>query len=444
MIVEIMDEAAFLYPYYLAHPHVCTDSRQVEKGDLFFALSGPRFDGNAFALSALDAGASYAVVSSKEIAGSDDRCLYVPDTLLALQALARHHRMQLDLPVMAITGTNGKTTTKELTKAVLSRKYRLLATEGNLNNHIGVPLTLLRLTKEHEMALVEMGASAPGEIAFLCDIARPTAGLITNVGKAHLEGFGSIEGVLKTKSELPDFLSSNDGDFFLNADDPRLFDKWSFFARMCYGIQKEKEPDVTCEILSDHPYLRLEIIGKEGHQTVNTHLTGRYNYQNVLAASSVGLHFGVRLTDIRSAIESYYPSNSRSQVITFERGITVVMDAYNANPSSMMAALTNLDSLEADTKIAILGDMLELGEASESEHRVITEWLEKHPDIRPYLCGEAFQQAAGDRFQVFPDSGELASAVAGIDLPDGACILIKGSRGIALESVLTTIQERFK
>ena len=436
-----MEAHSELYSYFLKHPHVCTDSRRVEEGDLFFALSGPRFDGNAFALSALEKGAAYAVVSDKELAEGDDRCIYVPDTLAALQDLARTHRDRFDIPVIAITGTNGKTTTKELTRAVLSRKYRLLATEGNLNNHIGVPLTLLRLTEEHQMALIEMGASAPGEIAFLCSIAHPTAGLITNIGKAHLEGFGSVEGILRTKSELPDYLQAHGGFYFLNVDDHRLFKKWADFASLRYGIDPEREPDVTCDLLRDHPY--LEVALRDGAESVPaaTRLTGRYNYQNILAAAAVGMHYGVSLVQAKAAIEAYRPSNSRSQVIEWREGVTVIMDAYNANPSSMMAALTNLAALEAPHKAAILGDMLELGKASEAEHAAIVGWLREHPDIKAVLCGREFVRAADGAYPAYETAEELAARLSALPLPSGACLLIKGSRGIALEKVLEALEK---
>ena len=439
-----MESSSQLYPYYLEHPHVSTDSRKIAEGDLFFALSGPKFDGNAFALQALADGASYAVVSSKKLAEQEPRCLYVPDTLVALQELARTHRAHLDIPVIGITGTNGKTTTKELTKAVLSRKYNLLATEGNLNNHIGVPLTVLRITKEHEMALVEMGASAPGEIAFLCSIARPTHGLITNVGKAHLEGFGSVEGVLRTKSELPSHLQEHGGYYFLNSDDPRLFAKWATFAGTRYGMDRTKEPEITGTILRDHPFLELQIETPEGSFEAETHLTGRYNYQNVLAATAVGIHFGVDRGDIKGAIESYHPSNSRSQVIEWRDGVTVIMDAYNANPSSMMAALSNLAELSSEPKIAILGDMLELGSASQDEHTALTQWLSSHETISPYLVGSEFMKASNGRFPSFDTAEDLVSRLSELEVKPGATILIKGSRGIALEKVLSALEALYK
>lgn len=430
-----------LYPYFRAHPHVTTDSRKVEPGDLFFALSGPHFDGNTFAKCALEAGASYAVVSSPEIAEQDSRYLYVPDTLQALQELAHTHRRHFNIPVIAITGTNGKTTTKELSKSVLSQKYRLLATEGNLNNHIGVPLTLLRLTDEHEIALVEMGASSRGEIALLAQIAAPTVGLITNVGKAHLEGFGSIDGVLEAKSELPEYLREHDGVFFLNADDDRLFRRWSSFALMKYGIKADRDPVVTASILSDHPFLEMAV-SKDGEELFlsSTHLTGRYNYQNVLAATTLGLHFGVPHNAIIEAIESYFPSNSRSQVIECNGDVTVIMDAYNANPSSMLVALENLSALSSSHKVAILGEMLELGASSESEHRAILEWLSGHTDISAYLCGKEFVKVAEGKYPVSPDVNELVSHLSGLSFPPGTTLLIKGSRGVALENVLPVIR----
>ncbi len=432
-----------LYRYFLHHPNVCTDNRRVQKGDLFFALVGPNHDGNDYAQAALDAGAAYAVVSRKELAQQDERYLYVPDTLRALQELAYTHRMTFHGPVIAITGTNGKTTTKELCHVVLNQKYNVLATEGNLNNHIGVPLTLLRLRPEHEVAIIEMGASAKGEIRLLSAIAQPTAGLITNIGKAHLEGFGSVEGVLEAKSELPEQLRKTGGDFFLNDDDDRLRERWSDFARLKYGSHHSVEHrlDVVGRILIDQPHLTVLVSGMGAQDMVPTSLTGKYNYQNVLAAATVGLYLGVPMADIRNAIESYAPSNNRSQIEQLHREINVIMDAYNANPSSMHEALENLAKAPEQHKYAILGDMLELGVATAEEHRAILAWLRQHPAIHALLCGHAFSALAPEEYPCFADVDELVSYLKGQKIPDDSCILVKGSRSIRLERVFSTLEE---
>lgn len=413
----------------------------MQPGDLFFALVGSNHDGNDYAEAALAAGAAYAVVSRAELAARDERYLYVPDTLRALQELAYTHRMNFKIPVIAITGTNGKTTTKELCHIVLNQKYNVLATEGNLNNHIGVPLTLLRLRPEHEVAVIEMGASGPGEIKLLAAITQPTAGLITNIGKAHLQGFGSIEGVLNAKSELPEQLQKTGGDFFLNDDDERLRDRWSDLARLKYGTHHSLEHplDVVGSILIDQPHLTVLVSGMGAQEMIPTSLTGRYNYQNVLAAATVGLYMQVPIADIHNAIESYAPTNNRSQVDQLHREINVIMDAYNANPTSMHEALENLRDAPEPHKFALLGDMLELGDAAEEEHRVVIDWLRANPDISALLCGDTFCALAPEGYPCFRTVDELIAYLKGLKIPDESCILVKGSRSIRLEKVFETL-----
>lgn len=417
-----------LYEVYNLHPNICTDTRKLQKGDLFFALHGANFDGNDFALKALELGASHVVVD-RDIAPEDPHYLVVEDTLSALQSLATYHRKQLNIPVIGITGTNGKTTTKELIRSVLSRRYNLLATEGNLNNHIGVPLTVLKIRPDHQMALVEMGAGAPGEIETLVEIARPTVGLITNIGLAHLQGFGSIEGVLRTKSELPVFLLANGGTFLLNADDPLLVEKWSVFTQLTYGTRGSF---VQGDVAGHLPFLDVNIDGK----AIHSRLVGAYNLINILAAVAVGRYFEIPDQEIYQGIEEYTPTNNRSQLIHGARGLQLIVDAYNANPSSMFAAINNLIESPASHKVAILGDMLELGEASDGEHRKIVDLLRSHPEIEVILCGQHFKGIKGNNYPTFETSEEVAEHLKVHSLKAESLVLIKGSRGIALEKVL--------
>lgn len=417
-----------LYEVYLRHPNVCTDTRKLRNGDLFFALHGANFDGNDFALRALEQGAAYAIVD-EDVAPSDPRCLLVEDTLLALQALATRHRRQFDIPVIGITGTNGKTTTKELIRSVLSRKYNLLATEGNLNNHIGVPLMILRLNASHEMALIEMGAGAPGEIHTLVEIAQPNVGLITNIGRAHLQGFGSIEGVLRTKSELPEYLYAHGGTFLLNGDDPLLVEKWGTRAELTYGTQGNY---VSGSVAGHLPYLSVSV----GKDIIHTQLVGAYNLINILAAIALGKYFDVPETEIYAGIEGYQPTNNRSQLIRLGDGTQLIVDAYNANPSSMAVAIDNLIDSPSQHKVAILGDMLELGEATEEEHRKVLAHLSAHPEVEALLCGPCFRKVADEALLAFENVEEICEYLRRHPLRPESLVLIKGSRGIALEKVL--------
>ncbi len=421
-----------LYDLYLQHPHVTTDSRNIPAGSLFFALKGTSFNGNHFAAQALKAGSSYAIVDEAE-AVIDSRCLLVNNVLETLQALARHHRSVRGIPVIGITGTNGKTTTKELMAAILSKRYHLLYTQGNLNNHIGVPLTLLRLTDTHQLAVIEMGANHPGEIKELCQIADPDYGLITNVGMAHLEGFGSFEGVLKTKGELYDYLREKGGRIFINRENPYL----ESIARDIEHIPYATAPGhpLWGEALSCSPFLKLRWFkhySDQGHEA-QTHLIGSYNLENVVAAICVGQHFEVSDQAIIEALEQYIPSNNRSQFHKTEIN-NLIIDAYNANPTSMTAALKNFKEYEAPRKALILGGMKELGTISNEEHKRLAYHIAEANFDRVFLIGEEFKEANSD-YPLFTDADHFIDYLREQPL-EGYTILIKGSRGNHLESIV--------
>lgn len=427
-----MISIASLYDLFLSHPHVTTDSRNIPAGSLFFALKGTSFNGNHFAAQALKAGSSYAIVDEPD-AVTDERCLLVDNVLHTLQALANHHRKVCGIPVIGITGTNGKTTTKELMAAVLSRRYNLLYTQGNLNNHIGVPLSLLRLTKDHQLAVIEMGANHPGEIHELCNVADPDYGLITNVGMAHLEGFGSFEGVLRSKGELYDYLRKKGGRIFINLENPYL----ASIAKDIEHIPYATSPGhpLWGETLSCSPFLKLRWFQHYSDKGLiaQTHLIGSYNLENVLAAICVGRHFDVSDDAIIEALENYVPSNNRSQF--HQTGLNnLIIDAYNANPTSMMAALRNFKDYEADRKAVILGSMKELGSISDEEHKRLAYHLAEANFDRVFLIGEEFRQANSD-YPLFPDAEHFIDYLKEQPL-EGYTILIKGSRGNHLESIV--------
>lgn len=422
-------EISELYPIFCQHPTVTTDTRDCPAGSIFFALKGETFDGNRFAEKALEAGCAYAVVDDPSLTG-DDRLLHVPDVLTALQELAAYHREQLATPIVQITGTNGKTTTKELVAAVLSEKYRLLYTQGNFNNHIGVPKTLLRLTCEHEMAVVETGANHPGEIAALCRMVKADCGLITNVGMAHLEGFGSFEGVVRTKGELYEDLRRRKGKFiFLHADNPHLCAIAEGLSAVTYG-QPGKGYAVEGEAVSCTPYLNLRWRKQGGAwQEVHTHLVGAYNIDNVLAAAAVGIHFGVEEESVSRALAQYVPTNNRSELKKTERN-ELIVDAYNANPTSMKAALDNFRLMAHPHKMAIIGEMRELGAASAAEHAKVVEQLQGIGCEEVWLVGRAFAPfAAGCRY--FEDV-EAVKAFLSASPVNSRLILVKGSNGTRL------------
>ncbi|WP_201979950.1 UDP-N-acetylmuramoyl-tripeptide--D-alanyl-D-alanine ligase [Hymenobacter rubidus] len=427
-----------LYSQYLAASGlVSTDSRQPQPGTLFFALNGPSFRGAAFAAQALEKGARHAVVDDVVLAASDPaRYTFVPDPLAALQELARHHRQQFRIPVLAITGSNGKTTTKELLTAVLAQQFRVLATIGNLNNHIGVPLTLLRLRAgEHDFAVIEMGANHRGEIAELCGIAQPTHGLITNIGKAHLEGFGGAEGVALGKGELFDYLTRTGGTAFVNTLDARLP---SLAAQVPVTVSYPRLMDTyPATLLSAAPAVVLRLA--DGTD-VAAQLTGDYNFPNLAAAAAVGRHFGISTTKVATALASYNPQNNRSQLVRTAVGNELVLDAYNANPSSMAAALRSFAARPVDagqTKLVILGDMFELGEESAAEHRQLGHLLAELNLPAVLLIGPEMAtaaQAAGQLWH-FPTKADAADWLRRHPMR-GQQILIKGSRGMALETLV--------
>jgi len=422
-----------LYQIFLKHPVVTTDSRNIEAGSLFFALRGDNFNGNTFAQTALERGAAYAVVDEASFA-TGERILLVENVLATLQSLALLHRQRMGIPVLAITGTNGKTTTKELTASVLSKKFNLISTRGNLNNHIGVPLTLLTIKPETEFAIVEMGANHPGEIDALCRMAQPDFGLITNVGRAHLEGFGSFEGVIRTKSELYRFLEQNQGTIFINTSNPLLTAQTGLTRKIGYTTVKGGE-GLEGELVSADPLLVFKILFPKGWLYVKTRLVGGYNLENALASAAIGHYFDIDPTRIASALESYKPDNNRSQLVDTGRN-RLLMDAYNANPSSTRVALENLAQLQAHKKGVILGDMLELGPDAAMEHQKIIDLLSTLDLDLVLLAGPNY---AGCKlpanFKCFSQSTELVTHLKEEQFSE-YLLLVKGSRGMKLETVL--------
>lgn len=424
-----------LYQIFLDCQSVTTDSRNCPKGSLFIALKGASFNGNAFAGKALEAGCAFAVIDEDEfVVNDDERYILVDDCLQTLQQLAKYHRRQLGTRVIGITGTNGKTTTKELISAVLSQSYKTLYTLGNLNNHIGVPLTLLRLKAEHDLAVIEMGASHPGDIKELADIAEPDYGIITNVGKAHLEGFGSFEGVIKTKGELYDFLRKKEtSTIFIHHDNPYLMKIAYGLKQIAYGSQEDLY--VNGHVTGNSPYLAFKWkAGKEGvwHE-VETQLIGEYNFPNALAAITIGYFFGVEPEKIDKALIEYTPQNNRSQLKKTENN-TLIIDAYNANPTSMMAALENFRNMTVSHKMLILGDMRELGAEGPAEHQRIVDYIKECNFEKVWLVGDQFA-AARHSFKTYANAEEVIEEIKNKE-PNGYTILIKGSNGIKLNTVV--------
>ncbi len=422
-----------LYEIYKQYPVITTDSRDCPEGSIFIALKGESFDGNQFAAQALDKGCAVAIVDDEQVYNSyhgDKQMILVPDTLQAYKDMAREHRRRFDISVIGITGTNGKTTTKELVRAVLAERYDEMATEGNFNNDVGVPKTLFRLSVMHEIAVIEMGASHPGDIKTLAETAEPTCGLITNVGKAHLLGFGSLEGVIRTKGELYDNLATRkDSVIFVNADNEHLMGILPQGVKTeCYTCDESKQgARVYGQLIACDPFLRLKWRenGGDWHE-VTTRLIGSYNIDNVLAAATVGLHFDITPEQICHAIENYTPYNNRSQLTETEHNHLVV-DAYNANPTSMAAALDNFSLMEVSPKMAILGEMRELGDSSHEEHVRMVEKLKGCPFDEVWLVGKEFQDIECP-YRKFDDVEQVKAAIAKCR-PEGRYILIKGSNG---------------
>ena len=419
-----------LYELFLHHEKITTDSRHCPANSLFFALKGERFDGNQYAAKALEAGAAYAIIDNPEYL-SGDRMILVDNVLDCLQQLAHRHRKALGIPVIGITGTNGKTTTKELLASVLATKFNVLATEGNLNNQIGVPLTLLRMNPDHEIAVVEMGASHPGDIDELVHIVAPNYGLITNVGCAHLEGFGSFEGVLHTKGELYDYLRHTNGKIFINQENKDLMGIAHGLEQITYG--QHEGAFAVGHVVESNPFLTFDWKQQGKIHVVETHLVGAYNIDNVLAAVAVGRYFKIPAERISRAIAAYEPTNNRSQYKKTERN-DLIIDAYNANPTSMKAALDNFASLPVHPKAVVLGDMLELGKTSDELHSVIVRQLQAEAFDKVYLCGQHFARTA-DGFPSFTTTEELIAALRQ-DKLEGYHILIKGSHSMGLENVV--------
>jgi UDP-N-acetylmuramoyl-tripeptide--D-alanyl-D-alanine ligase len=413
-------EISELYKIYKSKSSICTDTRKIKKGGLFFALKGENFNGNLFAAKAISDGCSFAIIDEKKIA-TNDKFILVKNVLETLQNLARHHRKQLSIPIIGITGTNGKTTSKELIHAVLKSELNSYATKGNLNNHIGVPLSILEITKEHEIAIIEMGANHEKEIEFLCDIAKPTHGVITNIGSAHLEGFKNHQGVINAKNELFNFIKKNNGLLFVNDDDNLLLNLSEKIERITYGNNGFCKGFIT----KNTPYLSI----KFSHTEINSQLIGEYQFSNIMLAVCIGNKFNIKDLNIQKAIENYTPKNNRSEILKTKDNL-LILDAYNANPSSMKAMITSFSKQDYTNKLCILGDMLELGEYTIKEHSAILDLIDTL-NLEIILIGKEFskisKEAFKDRnaFEIFLKSNPIKNKT----------ILLKGSRGIGLEKL---------
>ena len=419
-----------LYQKYSSSKKISTDTRQITPGSVFFALKGDKFNANEFAAEALNKGASYAVIDEEKYK-KDDRFILVPDVLVTLQKLARYHRDQLTIPVLALTGSNGKTTSKELVHAALSKKYRTHATKGNLNNHIGVPLTILSIDTTVELAVVEMGANHLGEIALLCDIANPTHGFITNIGKAHIGTFGGYENIIRGKSELFQHLLTHNGKVFINSQNPALANMSKRFKDPIF--YPTKGDFYHAELLSADPMVKIQA---DNGEEIQTQLVGGYNFENIAVALCIGKYFGVDASVANQAIASYVPGNMRSQVVKKDSN-TIILDAYNANPSSMQAAIENLAAMKATKKVLILGDMFELEGEAEKEHQAIGKLIREKGFENIYLCGSLFNAALREipKAKYFVKKEELITELKQYPISD-ATILVKASRGIGLETVV--------
>jgi UDP-N-acetylmuramoyl-tripeptide--D-alanyl-D-alanine ligase len=421
-----------LYEIFKQYPIITTDTRNCIKDSIFFALKGANFNGNQYAKKALELGCKYAIVDEPEYADSSLNILLVDDCLKTLQKLANYHRSKFKIPVIGITGTNGKTTSKELITAVLSEEFNVLSTQGNLNNHIGVPLTLLRINKEHEIAVIEMGASHVGEIKVLAEIADPNYGMITNVGRAHIEGFGSFENIIKAKGELYDYIRDRkDGKIFIDYDNHYLREIANDITPIYYGV--EEDLFVCGRVESNDPYLTFSWKFSKDYHQVHTNLIGEYNLTNVLAAVSIGKYFGVKTAKIIKAIEEYSPTNNRSQLTKTEKN-TLIVDAYNANPTSMDAALRNFAKMNVPNKVLILGDMKELGTDSLAEHQKISDLIASKDFQNVFLIGDNFSKTEST-FPRFNTLDDFTSYLKGHPLSE-KFILIKGSRGLQLEKCI--------
>lgn len=424
-----------LYQLFLLHPVISTDSREISPGCIFFGIKGPTFNGNTFARRALGQGASLAVVDDPLYYGIDD-IFVVDDSLKMLQALASLHRTKLNIPIIGITGSNGKTTTKELVKTVLETHYSTLFTNDNLNNHIGVPLTLLQIKPDTEIAVIEMGANHTGEIAELCEMVQPTLGILTNIGKAHLEGFGGLDGIILTKKALYESVRLNKGTVFVNAANHLLMELSKGTNRWTFGFGNEAV--TQCLSVIADPFLAITYRHKQTTYQIHSKLLGDYNYENMMAAVCVGLYMGLDPLVFNSALETYTPANNRSQLYKTSEN-TIFLDAYNANPSSMQVAIDNFRKVKAEKKAIILGDMLELGEDSEAEHLHLIHSISEHGFSSVFLIGPYFQKMNDQKhYLVFPDAASAKDHFLKNPL-QGYTILLKGSRGIALEIILDAL-----
>jgi UDP-N-acetylmuramoyl-tripeptide--D-alanyl-D-alanine ligase len=423
-----------LYDIYLRHPIVCNDTRRISPGCIYWSIRGERFDGNSFAAQALEAGAAYAVIDRPELAAGE-KYILVEDALGALQALARHHRKQLGIPIIAITGSNGKTTTKELMLRVFSQTKKAFATPGNLNNHIGLPLTLLQLSSVHDIAIIELGANHIGENAALCEICVPDAGIITNIGKDHLEGFGGMEGVEKANAELFDSLRKTGGLAFLNTDDNRVIRNAAGLKLLRYGTSGKT--DIQGKVTGRFPFLSAEILVKKSGEKINvsSYLFGSFHLYNLLAAAAAGIQYGVPLQKIKESLESYQPQNNRSQIVKQDTN-TIILDAYNANPSSMGGALADFSDHPAEKKVLILGDMFELGEESKDEHKAILASIDFSRFEAVAFAGSEFYAFKNDfpKGHFFRETAELKSWFKAQRF-ENATIYVKGSRGMKMEEI---------
>jgi len=419
-----------LYQRYLETGSISTDTREIKNGSIFFALRGEKFNGNEFATQALEKGAVLSIVDDEKI-GANERIILVPDVLRSLQDLAAYHRKQLSIPVIGLTGSNGKTTTKELINSVLNKKFRTYCTKGNLNNHIGVPLTILSIDKTHEMAVVEMGANHLGEIALLCNVAQPTHGLITNIGKAHIGTFGGFDNIVRAKSELYHYLIETNGKVFINSQNEILANMAKRFKKPV--MYPAKGDYYHCEFIGADPYVKLTA---ENGDEIQTQLLGKYNFENIASALCIGKFFGVDPSAANLGVSEYLPGNMRSQVIT-KKSNTIILDAYNANPSSMKAAVENLASMKAQRKVLILGDMFELEQEAEKEHQQIGKLIQQLGFNEVYLCGDHMKIAQLEipSAKHFSNKEDLIICLKESTFSDST-ILIKASRGIGLESIV--------
>ena len=428
-----MPKIEHIYSIFKKHSVICTDTRAIEKDCIFFALKGENFDGNKFASDALLKGASFAIVDDKHYA-NEERIILVDSVLICLQELAAYHRSLFKSPVIGITGSNGKTTTKELLNAILKTQLKVHATSGNFNNHIGVPLTLLKQNEAHNLMIIEMGANAIGEISMLCGISDPDIGLITNIGKAHLKGFGSFEGVKKAKLELYTYIERKNGLVFVNGEDKLLIESSNGMRRKTYAGEHS---DVKANYsVNEKGCVVVSLQTESATISIPTNLFGAYNYQNVIAAISVGLHFGIEIDNIKTALNTYYPTNNRSQLLNTTNN-RIILDAYNANPTSMQLAIKSFAELKDQNKILILGDMLELGDKSKEEHQLVVHQIESLGFKDVFLIGSEFCETKNN-FHTFQDIEGFSQYIT-THSPKGYTILMKGSRGIGIEKSLDSI-----